>query len=86
MYGPEVVGDVSRANRCDGALPGRRLKSGSGATRTSPGRRSSAAIVARRDGIEEAVPYWTTGVFGHDETGWGWRYWGGAEPQAEPNV
>ena len=39
-----------------------------------------------RDGRDEAVPYWTTGVFGRDEHGWTWRYWGGSEPQANPRV
>ena len=43
-------------------------------------------VVTRRDGVEEAVPYTTTGVFVRDEAGWHWRYWGGSEPQAEPKV
>jgi hypothetical protein len=43
-------------------------------------------VVTRRDGIEAIVPYWTTGVFAREESGWRWRYWGGAEPQAEPRV
>ena len=38
------------------------------------------------DGVGELVPYWTTGVFGRDEAGWSWRYWGGAEPQETPRV
>ena len=38
------------------------------------------------DGREEAVPYWTTGVFGRDKRGWTWRYWGGSEPQENPRV
>src|SRR5258705_12624202 len=38
------------------------------------------------DGKQEVVPYWTTGVFGRDDGEWSWRYWGGAEPQAEPRV
>ena len=43
-------------------------------------------VVALRDGVEENVPYWTTGVFVRGSDGWEWRYWGGAEPQAEPRV
>ena len=43
-------------------------------------------VTVRRDGTEEVVPYWTTGVFGRDADGWTWRYWGGSEPQAEPRV
>jgi hypothetical protein len=43
-------------------------------------------VTVDRDGIEEVVPYWTTGVFGRDDTEWTWRYWGGSEPQAEPRV
>ena len=49
-----------------------------------------ARIVGRvtitRDGTEEVVPYWTTGVFGREADEWSWRYWGGSEPQAEPRV
>jgi hypothetical protein len=41
----------------------------------------------RREGVDEDVPYTTTGVFGRAASGeWQWRYWGGAEPQAEPRV
>jgi len=45
------------------------------------------SVTTRRDDVEAVVPYWTTGVFarGEDEA-WTWRYWGGAEPQAEPRV
>ena len=43
-------------------------------------------VVTRRDGVEDLVPYVTTGVFAHDGAGWHWRYWGGSEPQAEPRV
>ena len=43
-------------------------------------------VTVSRDGTEEVVPYWTTGVFGRDSDGWTWRYWGGSEPQAEPRV
>jgi SnoaL-like domain len=38
------------------------------------------------EGRADAVPYWTTGVFGREAGLWTWRYWGGAEPQAEPRV
>lgn len=44
------------------------------------------SVRTRREGLEEDVPYWTTGVFARDEHGWQWRYWGGAEPQAEARV
>ena len=44
------------------------------------------SVRTRREGVEEDVPYWTTGVFGGDACGWGWRYWGGAEPQENPRV
>ena len=85
MYGPDVVGDVSRAI------------AGLGFTwtveETRVWREGNVAwaqilghVVTRRDGVEEKVPYWTTGVFVHDAAGWQWRYWGGAEPQAEPRV
>ena len=43
-------------------------------------------VTVQRDGRREVVPYWTTGVFGRDDGEWSWRYWGGAEPQAEPRV
>ena len=39
-----------------------------------------------RDGVEELVPYWTTGVFGLDGGGWRWLYWGGSEPQESAKV
>ena len=39
-----------------------------------------------REGGEELVSYWTTGVFGLDEGGWRWLYWGGSEPQESPKV
>ena len=39
-----------------------------------------------RDGIDEVVPYWTTGVFGLEGERWRWLYWGGSEPQASPKV
>ncbi len=44
------------------------------------------SVTTVRDGAQEVVPYWTTGVFARDEHGWHWRYWGGAEPQADPRV
>lgn len=34
----------------------------------------------------DVVSYRTTGVFERVDGGWGWRYWGGAEPQAAPRV
>jgi hypothetical protein len=39
-----------------------------------------------REGLDEVVPYWTTGVFGHDDGHWRWLYWGGSEPQESPKV
>jgi len=44
------------------------------------------SVRTSRGGVDEAVPYWTTGVFAYAEDAWGWRYWGGAEPQSEPRV
>ena len=85
MYGPEVVGEVSRAIAAWGfawtPTEIRVWRDGDVAWAQILGH-----VVTRRDGIDEAVPYSTTGVFVHDATGWGWRYWGGAEPQAEPKV
>ena len=43
-------------------------------------------VTVDREGQHEVVPYWTTGVFGREGGDWSWRYWGGAEPQAEPRV
>ncbi len=85
MYGPEVVGQVGRTI------------AGWGFTWTPEEVRVwrerdvawaqvLGVVITRRDGVEESVPYWTTGVFARDESGWQWRYWGGAEPQAEPRV
>ncbi len=85
MYGPEVVGQVSRAIASWGFTwtP----------TETRVWREGNVAwaqilghVVTRRDEVEETVPYWTTGVFVHDGAAWQWRYWGGAELQAEPKV
>lgn len=39
-----------------------------------------------RDGVDEVVPYWTTGVFQLDDDRWRWAYWGGSEPQASAKV
>ncbi|HET6988451.1 MAG TPA: nuclear transport factor 2 family protein [Kribbella sp.] len=39
-----------------------------------------------RDGVDEDVPYWTTGVFGLDGDRWQWLYWGGSEPQESAKV
>jgi hypothetical protein len=44
------------------------------------------SVRTTRDGTVDDVPYWTTGVFARDATGWHWRYWGGSEPQEEPRV
>jgi len=44
------------------------------------------SVTVDHDGQPEVVPYWTTGVFGREGWEWSWRYWGGAEPQAEPRV
>ena len=43
-------------------------------------------VTADRDGAEDVVPYWMTGVFGRDGDAWTWRYCGGSEPQEEPRV
>ncbi len=85
MYGPEVVGQVSRAI------------AGGGFTWTPEEihvwQEDNIAwaqilghVLTRHDGVEESVPYWTTGVFAHDGAAWQWRYWGGSEPQATPRV
>jgi hypothetical protein len=39
-----------------------------------------------RPGLDEVVPYWTTGVFGLEQDRWRWLYWGGSEPQVAPKV
>lgn len=45
------------------------------------------SVRVTRDDAAEDVPYTTTAVFGRAADGsWQWRYWGGAEPQAEPRV
>jgi hypothetical protein len=43
-------------------------------------------VTIPKEGADEVVPYWTTGVFGREAGAWSWRYWGGSEPQAEPRV
>lgn len=43
-------------------------------------------VLVTRAGVEELVPYWTTGVFGLAVDGWQWLYWGGAEPQDPARV
>ena len=39
-----------------------------------------------RDGANELVPYWTTGVFGLEGGRWRWLYWGGSEPEESTKV
>jgi hypothetical protein len=39
-----------------------------------------------REGVDELVPYWTTGVFGLEDGHWRWLYWGGSEPQESAKV
>jgi hypothetical protein len=39
-----------------------------------------------RDGVDDEVPYWTTGVFGLEGDRRRWLYWGGSEPQQSPKV
>jgi len=39
-----------------------------------------------REGTDELVPYWTTGVFGLEGSRWRWLYWGGSEPQESAKV
>ncbi len=83
MYGPEQVGEVSRAIAGWGFAwkpeEVRAWQEDSVAWAQVLGH-----VLTRRDGIEESVPYWTTGVFVHDGTSWQWCYWGGSEPQATP--
>jgi SnoaL-like domain len=85
MYGPEVVGNVAQTIAGWGFTwtpeDVRVWREGDVAWAQVLG-----VVVTRRDGIEAIVPYWTTGVFAREESGWRWRYWGGAEPQAEPRV
>ena len=45
-----------------------------------------AQILGTTTTPEDVVSYRTTGVFERDQDGWGWRYWGGAEPQESPKV
>ena len=44
------------------------------------------SVHVTRDGVDEVVPYWTTGVFGLEGDLWRWLYWGGSEPQESPKV
>ena len=44
------------------------------------------SVRVTRDGVDEQVPYWTTGVFGLENDAWRWLYWGGSEPQESPRV
>ena len=85
FYGPDVVGEVSRAIASLGftwTAEGVRVwREGDVAWAQILGH-----VVTRRGGVEETVPYSTTGVFARDSGAWHWRYWGGAEPQAEPRV
>ena len=39
------------------------------------------SICIARDGKNEIVPYWVTGVFARQSDRWQWRYWGGSEPR-----
>ena len=44
------------------------------------------SVHVTREGANEVVPYWTTGVFRLDGDRWRWAYWGGSEPQESPKV
>lgn len=85
MAGPEVVGAVSASIASWGFT-----WDASAITVWREGNVAWAQILGSvhvvREGNDEVVPYWATGVFAHDADGWAWRYWGGAEPQAEPKV
>lgn len=85
MYGPEVVGQVSRAI-ADWAFIWAREQTIVWQEGPVAWAQIIGHVVTRRDGVEETVPYLTSAVFVHDGTTWRWRYWGGAEPQAEPKV
>jgi hypothetical protein len=43
-------------------------------------------VLVSRDGVDDLVPYWTSGVFGRENDGWVWLHWGGAEPQDPARV
>ena len=43
-------------------------------------------VLVTRDGVDDLVPYWTTGVFGRENDDWVWLYWGGSEPQDPARV
>jgi hypothetical protein len=85
MYGPDVVGQASRAIASWGFTwtpeHVRVWREGDVAWAQILGH-----VVTRRDGADDVVPYWATGVFARDGGVWQWRYWGGAEPQAAPRV
>jgi hypothetical protein len=85
MPGPEIVGKASTAIASWGYLwsPGEITVWREGDVAWA---QILGSVTTRRDGVEEVVPYWTTGVFARDADGWGWRYWGGAEPQESPRV
>jgi hypothetical protein len=85
MYGPETVGQVARLISSWG-FPWivdeiHAWREGDVAWAQILGH-----VVTLRAGVEDTVPYTTTGVFVRDAGRWRWRYWGGAEPQAEPRV
>ena len=45
------------------------------------------AVHVVREGVDEIVPYTTTGVFSRcDDGAWRWAYWGGSEPQEDAKV
>jgi hypothetical protein len=85
MEGPELVGQVSRAI-AEQAFEWSPSEIRVWCEADVAWARILGHVTTRRDGIEAMVPYWTTGVFVRDGTGWRWRYWGGAEPQVEPRV
>lgn len=79
-YGPEVVGGMAKAVASWGFT-----WTAETVTVWREGDVAWAQILGSvhvtRDGKDEHVPYWTTGVFAKNSDGWHWRYWGGAEPQ-----
>jgi len=86
MPGPEVVGGASAAIASWGFT-----WTADEITVWSEGDVAWAQVLGTvhtiRDGVEDDVPYWTTGVFARGTGGaWQWRYWGGAEPQEDPRV
>lgn len=85
MDGPEVVGEVARMIASWGFTWSpdtiRVWREGEVAWAQVLGH-----VVTHRDGVEDEVPYTTTGVFARRSGTWQWRYWGGSEPQAQPRV